>query len=507
MILVDDASPDDTLEKAKGIARAKPWVKIVALARNVGQHPAISAGLAYAQGRRVAIMDGDLQHPPEALRLLWERAEAGADVVIATFKSRTDGPLRRLGSATFWRIMRLLLGAPVISNQLTLRILSRPVVDAVLAHREQVRLISILNALAGFRQESVPVQPRRRTGKSSYGVLRLLRLLNEHVIASSQTPLYVVLAIGFLVLFGTFSFSLRIVILTLLHGSLPGWPSMAVLVSFLGGLTIAGVGVLGVYLGETLREVKRRPIFVVRELVGLDPDAYRAPTSLPAAPLLASSALSVSRWAAASVPLIEAIMLRGYGVLDETVAASICEELGRAVDESLGSGEGQGSGRLFADERFRSLVEHTRILGLVDAILGADASLHAFDVVVSSPGRPGDFSRDFAQDFVATRILCLSAIWALDDLEIGVVPQTHREATIPSRDFLERNVVSVPLRRGSVLVFDSMLIRRDAPCLARRRAVHVQYARGFVKPRLDATTLVTGVPPGTRLAQLLGSAR
>jgi len=537
VILVDDASPDDTLGRARDLARAKPWVKVVALARNVGQHAAITAGLAHASGRRVAIMDGDGQHPPEALRTLWARADAGADVVIATWTARTDGAIRRLGSVTFWRTMRFLLGTRVIANQLTLRLLSRPVVDALLAHGEQVRIVSILNAHAGFRQEAVEVEPRPRpVGRSSYRLVKLLRLFSEHVIASSQTPLYLVLGLGLLVLLVTLTFSFVVIVLTLVHGGLPGWPSTAVLISFLGGLTIAGVGVLGVYLGEALREAKRRPIFVIRELVGLRPSAYRGPPSLPAAPLLGpdfpSHAVLPRVHGSGSMtmaPHLDALSVRGYTILEAVISPQECDELAVSIDRAFERevrdfGEARlrqlnehGMVRMpfVHDERFLPLIDHPRVLDLVDAIVGPTAILHLQNAVITFPNDQhwqSRFHRDFAKDFVATRVLSLNAFWLIDpfDATTGatwVVPHTHRDPVMPTEEYLERYAVQIQAPRGSILFFDSMLIHRAGLNISagRRRAINHQYTRPFIKQQMDVTRLMKGrVAQESRRAQLLG---
>ncbi|MBM3777163.1 MAG: glycosyltransferase family 2 protein [Acidimicrobiia bacterium] len=272
IVFVDDGSPDDSLEIATHLVASDPHVKVVELSRNFGHHRAMMTGLSHARGALVFLIDVDLEERPEWLSEFHERLRAdGSDVVYGYQSTRKGRVLERAGGALHWWLIRWLASYPVPSNLTTARLMTRQYVRALLRHREQRTALGGLFALTGFRQQGVAVSKGSRA-ETSYTVLKRAAMALEGVTAFSEKPLVLVFFGGAVI------FALSLLVAAYLVGRrltgtmLPGWVSVIVSVWMLGGLAIASIGVVGLYVARIFVETKRRPYSIVRR-IHAHPDA------------------------------------------------------------------------------------------------------------------------------------------------------------------------------------------------------------------------------------------
>lgn len=265
IILVEDRGPDNSWARIQNEARQDSRVRGIRLAKNFGQHRAITAGLDMAKGDWVVVMDCDLQDPPEAIPQLYTKAREGYEIVVAQFEERVESTLRQKISQFFWRGLSWFAGIPFDHKIGNFRIMSRRVVENFCNYREQLRLLGGITALMGFTTTTLPVKRDERfAGETSYTFKKLLSIAIDIVMAYSDKPLKLSVAAG-LVISGLAVF-VGIVIFALGFAGLinvPGWASVMVSLYLIGGLIIANLGVIGHYIGKTFDETKRRPLYVI----------------------------------------------------------------------------------------------------------------------------------------------------------------------------------------------------------------------------------------------------
>jgi dolichol-phosphate mannosyltransferase len=270
-IFVDDGSTDRSFESLCRLHTTDARVKVLRLARNFGHQVAISAGLEQATGDAVIVMDGDLQDPPELIADLIGQWRVGWDVVYAVRHSRREGWARRFVYWSFYRLLRTfaLLDIPVDSGDFCL--MDRRVVNVVVAMRERNRFVRGLRSWAGFRQTALSYdRPARAGGSSKYTTRKLLRLALDGLIGFSYLPLRLATLFGIGASAASFLGIVFVLYLRLFTDrSIPGFASTAIIVLFLGGVQLFTLGLLGEYVGRIYDEVRRRPLFVVRDRVGL----------------------------------------------------------------------------------------------------------------------------------------------------------------------------------------------------------------------------------------------
>jgi dolichol-phosphate mannosyltransferase len=267
IVLVDDGSRDKTWQAVEQAASADPRVRGLALARNFGQHYAITAGLDTCDGDWVVVMDGDLQDRPEEIPALYAKAQEGYDVVVARRGRRRDGLAKRVAARFFYGAFSYLTETRYDSQVGNFRIMARPVVENFRAVREQLRFFGGIVDWMGFRRATVPVQHAERfAGRGAYNFRRLWRLAQDIVIAHSDKPLRLVIRLGFVISFAAFVYGVYVVVRALEHRvAVAGWPSLIASVYFLAGIIISILGIIGLYLGRTFAEAKKRPLYVVRQ--------------------------------------------------------------------------------------------------------------------------------------------------------------------------------------------------------------------------------------------------
>jgi len=268
-VFVNDGSTDDTLERLLAQVDADPRVTVVDLSRNFGKEAALSAGINAAQGDAVVPMDVDLQDPPALIPVLIERWREGFEVVLARRSDRgQDAWLKRTSAGAFYRIHNLISEPSIPPNVGDFRLMDRVVVDALRDLPESRRFMKGLFAWVGFRTVIVDYQrPARHAGQSKFSGWRLWNLALEGLTSFSTAPLRVWTYLGLTVSMLSIAFALFIVFKVLVNGiDVPGYASVIVALTLLGGLQMMGIGILGEYLGRTYLESKRRPVYLVRRI-------------------------------------------------------------------------------------------------------------------------------------------------------------------------------------------------------------------------------------------------
>jgi polyisoprenyl-phosphate glycosyltransferase len=270
VIVVDDGSRDDTAAAIAPFVQS-PGVRYIALSRNFGKEAALSAGLEHAQGDVVLMLDADGQHPLALLPQMLAGWQAGADAVCAVRESRADETwLKRLGTRLFYRIVNAGSPMPIPTDAGDFRLMDRRVVNALLALPERNRFLKGLYAWVGFRTDFIRYTPDpRASGHSSFSMTRLLGLALTGVTAFSNLPLRLWSGLGGTVAVCAIGYGAWIVIDRFINGNpVPGWPTVVVSLMFFSGVQLLSIGILGEYVGRIFTEVKRRPLYLVREELG-----------------------------------------------------------------------------------------------------------------------------------------------------------------------------------------------------------------------------------------------
>jgi dolichol-phosphate mannosyltransferase len=271
VILVSDGSPDRSWDVMERLVHQHPWLTIVRLSRNFGQHYAMTAGLDLARGEWTVVMDCDLQDQPEEIPRLLAKAREGFDIVVARRLNRQHKWWKRKTSWLFFKVFSLLSGFKLDSSVGSFRIMSRNVVDGLCSMRESYRMFAGLVEWLGFRTGYVDVQHSvRYEGESSYGLVQLLKMALDGMISFSNRPLYISIGAGLLLsvasgLYGGFLVARYIIDPS--TNVVQGWLSTVTVTAFLGGLILLNQGVLGIYLGRLYNQAKGRPLYVVDKVM------------------------------------------------------------------------------------------------------------------------------------------------------------------------------------------------------------------------------------------------
>jgi putative glycosyltransferase len=267
IVMVDDGSPDNSLDIACAIARADKHVRVVELSRNFGHHKAMMTGLDHARGELCFLIDSDLEEDPALLQQFFDKLHADDFDVVYGFQSQRKGGLaERLSGSIAYRLFNALLSHPIPSNHITVRLMKREYVDSLLLHREQETVIGGLWVITGFRQIGVPVDKQSRK-ETTYSYWQRWLSLIDSVASFSETPLVAIFYLGIAIS----GLSSLVGIQLLLHklifrGTVQGWVSVMLSVWFLGGLLIFCVGVIGIYISKIFIETKNRPYTIVRRI-------------------------------------------------------------------------------------------------------------------------------------------------------------------------------------------------------------------------------------------------
>ncbi len=273
IILVNDGSPDASLETALRLQLQDRRIRIIDLSRNFGHHKAMMTGLMHARGEMVFLIDSDLEEEPELLESFYQKyLESHPDVVFGVQRKRKGDFFERLSGAIFFKAFNALSTHPLPRNVITARLMTRKYVDALVRHQERETLIAGLWVLTGFEQVPVTVTKSSRR-KSSYSLRKRISHFVNAITSFSNKPLVFIFYLGCLILLLSTIAAVDLILRKLFFGTLlVGWASLMVSIWLLGGLTIFCLGVIGIYLSKVFIEVKQRPYTVIRQI-------YEAPVS------------------------------------------------------------------------------------------------------------------------------------------------------------------------------------------------------------------------------------
>lgn len=278
ILFVDDGSTDNTLSVIVAANQHDHRVRALSLSRNFGKEAALSAGLDHARGSAVIPMDVDMQDPPEVLPEMVARWREGHEMVFGIRRSRAEDSLtKRMTAGLFYRAHNLVSTDKIPENVGDFRLMDRKVIDVIRAMPERNRFMKGLFAWAGFKQASVEYdRGERETGLTKYNYWKLWTLALDGITSASTVPLRIWSYVGAMVALFAIGFASWLAIDTMIFGNpVPGYASLMVSVLFLGGIQLISLGVLGEYVGRILTETKQRPLYVVRDTVGIESELVR----------------------------------------------------------------------------------------------------------------------------------------------------------------------------------------------------------------------------------------
>jgi glycosyltransferase involved in cell wall biosynthesis len=270
VVCVNDGSRDQTLAELIRAREGNSYIRIVDFSRNFGKEAAITAGLDFARGDVVVPIDSDLQHPPEVVLEMLQKWEEGFEVVLARRVDRaTDRAIQKLTARAFYEVSRYISHVEIPADVGDFRLMDRKVVEAVKSLRESCRFMKGIFAWVGFRTTVVDykVKPREH-GQTSFNTWKLWNFALEGITSFSTVPLRIWSYMGGFVSLLGFIYGFYLIIKTVFFGvDTPGYASLMVVLLFSAGVQLIGIGVLGEYLGRVFTEVKRRPTYIVREII------------------------------------------------------------------------------------------------------------------------------------------------------------------------------------------------------------------------------------------------
>jgi len=296
IIYVDDGSRDATAELLRDIQVSSSRAKVIRLSRNFGHQIAVSAGLQYARGKAVVLIDADLQDPPEVIGQMMEKWRQGFHVVYGQRTERSGETKFKLWTArAFYRLINRLSEVPIPLDTGDFRLMDRAVVDALLRMPERHRLLRAMTSWVGFNKTAVPYSRAERfAGTSKYPLRKMLALAIDGIVSFSAVPLKLVTTVG--LAFSALSalgiiYAIALRLLT--DNWVPGWTLIFIAVMLIGGLQFIFLGVMGEYIGRIYSEAKNRPLFLVMEELGFQGQARAADQEAitPIAPLHSAATL------------------------------------------------------------------------------------------------------------------------------------------------------------------------------------------------------------------------
>ncbi len=274
IVLINDGSRDRSPEIMRDLNAADPRIKVINFSRNFGHQLAITAGMDYASGDAVVVIDSDLQDPPEVIPSLIEQWKQGYQVVFAVRSEREgETAFKRLTASMFYRLIRRITNVDIPVDTGDFRLMDRKVVKTLSQMREQKRFMRGLSVWVGFKQTGVSYKrDARKAGETKYPLKKMLKFAMDGITAFSYVPLQVATYTGFVIaLLGVIGILIVIALRIMTQGAqLGGQATTLVAVLFMGGVQLIFLGIIGEYLGRIYDEVKRRPLYIVAEELGFD---------------------------------------------------------------------------------------------------------------------------------------------------------------------------------------------------------------------------------------------
>ena len=279
ILLVDDGSRDDTLAIAEEVAGRDAHWKVISLSRNFGHQPAVTAGLEHASGDLIAILDADLQDPPEELPRFFQKCREGFDVVYGIRTQRKEGPIKRLCYWLYYRLLASLSSIDIPLDAGDFCVMSRRVLDALNALPERNRFLRGLRSWVGYRQTGLTYERgARAAGETKYTLRKLVNLGLDGIINFSSRPLRRIMYLG--ILLGVLSLCAAVLVLVqyvtdwTVLGYNPrqqkGWTSLMLAILFLSSIQLFCLGIIGEYIGRLFEEIKRRPVYLIKRTINVE---------------------------------------------------------------------------------------------------------------------------------------------------------------------------------------------------------------------------------------------
>lgn len=272
VLLVNDGSRDGTLTLLRQYAKQYQNVRYLSFSRNFGKEAAMYAGLEHARGNYVAMMDADMQDPPALLPQMYDILQTGEYDSVATRRVTRKGepPIRSFFARMFYKLINRISDADIVDGARDYRLMSRPMVDAILSMKEYNRFSKGIFGWVGFRTHWLPYENVERVaGETKWSFWKLFRYSLEGIVAFSTAPLAIASVVGLLVCLVAVVALMVVLIKTLAFGDpVSGWPSMMCIILFLGGIQLLTMGIMGQYLAKTYLETKKRPIYILGEQSG-----------------------------------------------------------------------------------------------------------------------------------------------------------------------------------------------------------------------------------------------
>ncbi len=266
IIYVDDGSMDGSLDILKGFSAKSPKIKVLSFSRNFGHQPALAAGILHAAGDAVVSLDADLQDPPELIGEMIREYKSGHDIVYAVRRERTgDSFFKRWTARLFYKIMQL-MGVDIVYDHADYRMISRRVVEEFGRIKEYNLFLRGIFPFMGFRQALVYYErEKRHAGETKYPLKKMAAFAWQGITSFSSVPLKMASVIGFTIFSGSIVLIAWAFYTKIQGEAVPGWTSTVIPMFFIGGLNILFLGLIGEYIGKMYLEVKRRPLFIIKE--------------------------------------------------------------------------------------------------------------------------------------------------------------------------------------------------------------------------------------------------
>ena len=279
LLFVNDGSKDGTLSVLRRFAKEMPNVRYLSFSRNFGKEAAMYAGLREARGDYVVIMDADLQHPPAMLPEMYEGLQSGEYECVAARRESRKGepPIRSFFARCFYKLINRISDTEIVDGACDFRMMTRQMVDAIVSMGEYNRFSKGIFGWVGFRTKWLPYENVERVaGETKWSFWKLLLYSLQGIVGFSTVPLAIASVLGILLCFVSFLMVIYIIVKTLLFGDpVSGWPSLACMVMFMGGIQLLCMGILGQYLAKTYLETKHRPIYILAETDKENPDGTK----------------------------------------------------------------------------------------------------------------------------------------------------------------------------------------------------------------------------------------
>lgn len=269
LIWINDGSNDGSLQQIKKIAAADQRVRCISFSRNFGQQAALMAGLHYARGERIVLMDGDLQHPPELLPAFFGKLDEGFDLVsgkkIATADIRQS---KKSFTKLFYSLLNMISETRIEPDVSDFRAFNRKIADALVKFEERELFLRGVFNWIGFKTTTIDfVAPERHAGETKYSFGKMIQLGLKGTLSFSFKPLRLSLLIGTIVSLASFCYIIYAIVVYFKGHTIPGWPSLIIGVMFLGGIQLIMIGLIGEYIASFFNEIKKRPLFLIDETI------------------------------------------------------------------------------------------------------------------------------------------------------------------------------------------------------------------------------------------------